>query len=310
MNPIRRSVSAAVAVAGLALSAVAFAAAPVPTGNYKVDAAHSGAFFEVGHLGGVSRFMGRFNDITGDLVVDAPEKSKISVTIKTDSIDSNHEGLDKHLKSPDFFNAVQFPTMTFLARRSFSIALAAAGLAFSAVAFAAAPAAPAGNYKIDGAHSGAFFEVGHMGGVSRFMGRFNDISGDLVVDAPEKSRIKVDVKTESVDSNHEGLDKHLKSPDFFNVVQFPTLTFTSSQVRLDGKGEGTVAGNLNLHGVTKPVTLKIKQIGAGKGMKGEQRVGYVATTTIKRTDFGMNYAVPAAATDEVDLRINIEAIKQ
>ena len=95
-----------------------------------------------------------------------------------------------------------------------------------------------------------------------------------------------------------------------NAVQFPTLTFTSSHVRLDSKGEGTVSGNLNLHGVTKPVTLKLKQIGAGKGMKGEQRVGYVATTTIKRTDFGMNYAVPAAATDEVDLRINIEAIKQ
>jgi polyisoprenoid-binding protein YceI len=190
--------------------------------------------------------------------------------------------------------------------RSLSIALAS--LAMSA-AFAATPA-PAGSYKIDAAHSGAFFEVGHLGGVSRFMGRFNDISGDFVVDTPEKSKITVAIKADSVNTNHEGLDKHLKSPDFFNAVQFPTLTFTSTAVTLNPAGEGTVAGNLTLHGVTKPVTFKLKQIGAGKGMKGEQRAGYVATATIKRTEFGMGYGVPGAATDEVDLRINIEGIKQ
>jgi polyisoprenoid-binding protein YceI len=187
--------------------------------------------------------------------------------------------------------------------------IAAATLVLSASAFAATPA-PVGSYKIDPAHSGAFFEVGHLGGISRFMARFNDISGDLVVDAPAKSSIKVQIKTDSVDSNHEGLDKHLKSPDFFNVVQFPTMTFTSTAVTLNPTGEGTVAGTLNLHGVTKPVTLTLKQIGSGKGMKGETRAGYVATGTIKRTDFGMAYGVPGAATDEVDLRINIEAIKQ
>jgi len=202
-------------------------------------------------------------------------------------------------------------------RSTVSLAIAAAGLALTTATFAASPAAPnsgvaapVGTYKIDPAHSGAFFELGHLGGISRFMGRFNDITGELVVDSPEKSKVNVTIKTESVDTNHEGLDKHLKSPDFFNAVQFPTLTFTSTHVRLDNKGEGTVSGNLSLHGVTKPVTLKLKQIGSGKGMKGEQRVGYVASTTIKRTDFGMNYAVPAAATDEVDLRINIEGIKQ
>jgi polyisoprenoid-binding protein YceI len=194
-------------------------------------------------------------------------------------------------------------------RRSVSIALAAAGLALSAVSFAATPA-PAGNYKVDAAHSGAFFEVGHLGGVSRFMGRFNDITGDLVVDAPEKSKITVSIKTDSIDSNHEGLDKHLKSPDFFNAVQFPTMTFTSTAVKLDGNGAGTIAGNLTLRGVTKPVTFQLKQVGAGKGMKGEQRVGYVASGTIKRTEFGMNYGVPGAATDDVDLRINIEGVKQ
>jgi polyisoprenoid-binding protein YceI len=197
--------------------------------------------------------------------------------------------------------------MTLSLRRSLSIAIA--GLALSGAAFANTPV-PAGAYKVDPIHSGAFFEVGHLGGVSRFMGRFNEISGDFVVDAPEKSKITVAIKADSVDTKHEGLDKHLKSPDFFNAVQFPTLTFTSTAVTLNPAGEGTVAGNLTVHGVTKPVTFKLKQIGAGKGMKGEQRAGYVATTTIKRTEFGMGYGVPGAATDDVDLRINIEGIKQ
>ncbi|HYD96980.1 MAG TPA: YceI family protein [Noviherbaspirillum sp.] len=185
--------------------------------------------------------------------------------------------------------------------------LVAAGLALSASAFANAPA---GNYKIDPSHSVAYFEVGHAGGVSRFMGRFNDIGGDLVVDTPEKSKVKVDIKTDSIDTKHEGLDKHLKSPDFFNAVQFPVMNFTSTGVTLNAAGEGTLTGNLSLHGVTKPVTFKLKFIGTGPGMKGETRAGYVATSTIKRSDFGMSYGVPKAATDEVDLRINIEAIKQ
>ena len=195
-------------------------------------------------------------------------------------------------------------------RRSVSIAIAAAGLALSAVSFGAATPAPTGAYKVDAAHSGAFFEVGHLGGVSRFSARFNDIAGDFVLDTPEKSKVSVTIKTDSIDSNVEALDKHLKSPDFFNAVQFPTMTFSSTAVKLDGNGTGTLAGNLTLRGVTKPVTFQLKQIGAGKGMKGEQRVGYVATSTIKRTDFGMSYGVPGAATDEVDLRINIEGVKQ
>lgn len=189
-----------------------------------------------------------------------------------------------------------------------SRSLLAAGLVLSASAFAAAP--PAGNYKIDAIHSVAYFEVGHLGGVSRFMGRFNDISGELVVDTPAKSSIKVEIKTDSIDTKHEGLDKHLKSPDFFNAVQFPKLSFSSTAVTLNAAGEGTVAGNLSLHGVTKPVTLKLRQIGSGKGMQGETRVGYVANGTIKRTEFGIGFGVPGAATDEVDLRINIEAVKQ
>lgn len=197
--------------------------------------------------------------------------------------------------------------ITTIYRRSLA---AVAGVALSVAAFAAPAAAPAGNYKIDPSHSVVYFEVGHAGGISRFMGRFNDIAGDLVVDTPEKSKVKVEVKVDSVDTKHDGLDKHLKSPDFFNAVQFPTMSFTSSAVTLNAAGEGTLAGNLSLHGVTKPVSFKLKHIGSGPGPRGDTRVGYVATTTIKRSDFGMNYGIPKAATDEVELHINIEAIKQ
>lgn len=192
-----------------------------------------------------------------------------------------------------------------------SLSALALGICTSLLAPLAASAnAPAGNYKIDPAHSVAYFELGHAGGISRFMGRFNDISGELLVDTPEKSTVKVDIKVDSVDTRTEALDKHLKSPDFFNAAQFPTLTFVSSAVSLNPSGEGTLNGNLTLHGVTKPVTFKLRQIGSGSGPRGDTRVGYVATSTIKRSDFGMNYGIPKAATDEVDLRINIEAVKQ
>lgn len=192
---------------------------------------------------------------------------------------------------------------TSVLRQSF----AAAAALIATVAFAAPTP---GNYKVDPAHSVAYFEVGHAGGISRFMGRFNDISGDLVVDAPEKSKVTVNIKTESIDANHDGLNRHLRSPDFFSAVQFPTLNFTSTAVTLSPAGEGTLAGNLTIRGVTKPVTFKLRFIGAGSGPRGDTRVGYTATSTIKRSDFGMTYGIPQAATDEVELRINIEAIKQ
>jgi polyisoprenoid-binding protein YceI len=188
---------------------------------------------------------------------------------------------------------------------------AAVAVTAALIASAAASAAPvAGNYKVDAAHSVAYFEIGHAGGISRFMGRFNDISGDLLVDAPEKSKVTVDIKTESVDVKHDGLNRHLRSPDFFSAVQFPTMNFTSTAVTLNPAGEGTLAGNLTIRGVTKPVTFKLRLVGAGSGPRGDTRVGYTATSLIKRSDFGMTYGIPQAATDEVELRINIEAIKQ
>lgn len=191
-----------------------------------------------------------------------------------------------------------------------SLASVVAISAFALSTLASAAPVPAGTYKIDPLHSVAYFEVGHSGGISRFMGRFNDIAGELQVDTPEKSRVKVDIKADSIDTRNEALDKHLKSPDFFNAVQFPVMSFSSTSVVLNAAGEGTLTGNLTLHGVTKPVTFKLHQIGTGQGMKGETRAGYTAASTIKRSDFGITYGIPKAALDEVELHINLEAIKQ
>ncbi|MEW6313637.1 MAG: YceI family protein [Pseudomonadota bacterium] len=183
-------------------------------------------------------------------------------------------------------------------------------LAFALPLAAAADPVEPGSYQIDNQHSAAFFTVTHMG-VSRFTGRFNEVNGTFVVDATGKnSKTSVTIPATSIDTAHEKRDTHLKGPDFFNVVEFPNLSFESSQTKLDAGGNGTLAGNLTMHGVSKPVTFTLKQIGGGKGMKGETRAGYVATATIKRSDFGISYGLPKAVSDDVDLTINIEGIKQ
>jgi polyisoprenoid-binding protein YceI len=211
-------------------------------------------------------------------------------------------------KLPSHF--IHFSRIVNMTRITRIVPLIVASLSLaSGLSMAAAPV-PGGIYKIDPVHSVAYFEVGHAGGVSRFMGRFNDMSGDLTIDTPEKSQIRVEVRVDSVDTRNAALDKHLKSPDFFNAVQFPTLSFNSSAIQFNDAGEGKVTGSLNLHGVTKPVSFSLKHIGTGSGPKGDTRVGYIAAATIKRSDFGMNFGIPKAATDDVDLHINIEAVKQ
>lgn len=172
---------------------------------------------------------------------------------------------------------------------------------------AAAESAQPGVYKIDPVHSYAFFTITHLG-VSRFTGRFDKLSGEVTI-APGASKVAADMDITSVDTGFEDRDKHLKSPDFFAAAQYPKAKFESTKVVLDAKGEGSLAGNLTLHGVTKPVTFKLQHIGAGKDPWGGYRSGYVATTTVKRSDFGMTFMLDGLS-DAVDLTLNIETIKQ
>lgn len=183
-----------------------------------------------------------------------------------------------------------------------------AGVAATSPA-ALAHTADKGTYKIDPVHSSVLFTVTHLG-VARFTGRFDAISGELTADGiGAGNAVKVEIDATSVNSGFADRDKHLKSPDFFSAAQFPTITFNSTEVKLDDSGKGTLTGDLTLRGVTKPVTFDLQHIGAGQDPWGGYRSGYTATTTIKRSDWGVDFLL-GGISDEVDLVINIESIKQ
>lgn len=176
-------------------------------------------------------------------------------------------------------------------------------------AVAPASAAPVA-YKIDPAHLSVAFIVNHLG-FSNLIGRFNAAAGDVTFDkdAVEKSAVAVTVDTTSVDTNHAKRDEHLRSPDFFNVKEFPKMTFKSTKIEKTGDKTGKLHGDLTMLGVTKPVVLDItfNKDGVSPASKLDT-VGFSARGTVKRTDFGMKYGAPYIS-DEIQLLIEAEAVK-
>jgi polyisoprenoid-binding protein YceI len=159
-----------------------------------------------------------------------------------------------------------------------------------AAVLAASVAAPAvaTSFKVDKVHSTVVFRVKHMN-ASYSYGRFNAIAGTFDIDAadPTKSAFDFTIKTDSVDTADPGRDAHLKKADFFNAAQFPNITFKSKSVKAAGKDAFDVTGDLTLHGVTKPISVKIEHTGTSKGMGGATIAGIESKFTIKRSDFGM-----------------------
>lgn len=190
----------------------------------------------------------------------------------------------------------------------FKSIIAAAAITLPAIsAFAAAEA-----YTIDKVHSAVLFKAHHMG-AGYTWGQFTDISGTVNVDKanPAASSIDVTIKADSITTHDEKRDQHLKGPDFFNTKQFPTITFKSKSVTKVDDKTSNVTGDLTLHGVTKPVTAKVVFTGEGKLPNGTAAVGYEATLTIKRSEFGITYMPsPVPADDEIPLIIAIEADKK
>ncbi len=184
----------------------------------------------------------------------------------------------------------------------------------AAVLFATLTAAPAFAapvaYKVDPAHTSVAFIVNHLG-FSNLIGRFNTSAADLSFDkdAVEKSSLSVTIDAASVDTNHAKRDEHLRSPDFFNVKEFPKLTFKSTKIEKTGANTGTLTGDFTLLGVTKPVVLAVtfNKEGVSAATKLET-AGFSARGTIKRSDFGMKYGVPYIG-DDIQLLIEAEAVK-
>lgn len=167
----------------------------------------------------------------------------------------------------------------------------------------------ADNYEIDAAHSTAIFAAKHFN-VSWTYGRFNDISGKVVWDAdPAKSSVDITVKTDSLDTNVDKRDQHLKSPDFFNSAQFPTMTFKSKSITKKSGNTFSVTGDLTIHGVTKSVTTDFEYVGTGPDAWGGTRSGYTTALTVKRADYGMSN-MPDAVGPDVKLIISLEGVKK
>lgn len=162
---------------------------------------------------------------------------------------------------------------------------------------------------IDTVHSGVNFQISHLD-LSWIHGRFNDFSGGFTIDSsdPTKSSFTLSIKPDSVDSNNSKRDDHLKGPDFFNVKQFPVMSFTSTTVKpIEGGYE--VTGDFTFHGETKPVTFSLKGGRSAEFPKGVQRTGYSTRFVIKRSDFGVGKPTPALG-DEVHVAISFEGTKK
>lgn len=164
----------------------------------------------------------------------------------------------------------------------------------------------------DKAHSEVDFSILHMS-LSNVRGHFGNIGGTVVLNAADitKSTVNITIDVTSVDTGVAARDSDLKSANFFDAAQFPTATFVSTAVSKTGSGL-TVNGNLTLHGVTKPVTLQVQgPNGPVQGMDKKPHAGFSATTTFKRTDFGIATKYPASVVgDDVNLTIDLDVAQQ
>lgn len=172
--------------------------------------------------------------------------------------------------------------------------------------------APKGKYKVDPSHTGVLFCIRHSG-ISDYCGRFNTVSGTMTFNGsqPERSSVAIEIDVNSLDTPSDKLDAELKSA-FFETAKFPKATFKSTAIKVTGKNEGEITGDLTLHGITKPVTLKTT-FGGGKmhAFANTYVVGFSAMGTLKHADFGFPEVVwRSFIGDEVTLYIETEMLAE
>jgi len=166
------------------------------------------------------------------------------------------------------------------------------------------------NYTIDPNHTFPNFTINHLG-FSKMHGRFGSTSGKLTLDRDTMiGSVDITIDAASVDTGFGKRDDHLRSPDFLNVGEFPTITYKASNVKLNKDGTGDVNGKLTLAGVTKDVTLHVDNMNCAPHpfdpSKKKFVCGFNATATIMRSDFGVKYGLPAIS-DEMQLEFEVEA---
>ena len=168
----------------------------------------------------------------------------------------------------------------------------------------------AGVYALDSSHGKITWSVKHLG-FSTYYGQFVNVEATLNLDPanPSASSLTATIPLTDVDPNSDGLKAHLQTADFFDTASHPVATFVSRSVTVDADdaSEATVVGDLTLRGVTRPVTMEVEFNQAGPSMGGAYRVGFDGEATIKRSEFGVDYAVPAVS-DEVELHIEGEFV--
>lgn len=165
------------------------------------------------------------------------------------------------------------------------------------------------SYTVDPRHTFPTYEVMHLG-YSMQRGRFNKTSGKITIDtAARTGSADIAMDTASVSSGVDKLDEHLRSEDFLNAEKFPQITFKSANFAFDGERVKSATGDLTLNGVTRPVTFTANVFYCGPHpMTKKKQCGADLQATIRRSDFGIKYALPALG-DDVTLRIPVEAIK-
>ena len=195
-------------------------------------------------------------------------------------------------------------------KKNTAVAIVVAGLPLALGSASLAQAAEA-TYSVDTNHTHATFAFQHLG-FSTFRGKIPAKGGTIVVDRAAKTgRIDVEFDPNAVATGVPKFEDHLRGADFFEVAKHPTATFKSSKLTFDDQGAPkTVAGELTIKGITKPVTLQVTNFHCGDHpMAKVPACGANATASIKRSDYGMSFAIPAVP-DEIELEIEVEAMKK
>jgi polyisoprenoid-binding protein YceI len=172
----------------------------------------------------------------------------------------------------------------------------------------------ADTYVFDKGHSSVGFQIRHL--FSNVPGKFDDFTGTIQFDEanPEQSSVEVTIQTASIDTGVKMRDDDLRSANFFDATKFPETTFKSKSVKKTGDNTFDVTGDLTMHGVTKEVLLKVELIGKGAGPKNSVLSGWDATTSLKRSDFGLAWNKVIEGTqvvgDDVKIELHVEADKK